>query len=112
MGQFADVPVELMQAALPWNRPPSRQEQHRGDKLAARLTMRFHHRVPDELGTHLNARYLRHLAAGRLLDVPQLSTLQVEEALSTGVVVLQEIYRDHHRFRVSEVIGGAFRADH
>ena len=110
VGQFADVPLELMQAALPWNRPPSREEQHRGARFAARLTMRVHHRVPDELRAHLSARYLRHLAAGRLLDVPQLSTLQVAEALSTGVGMLQEIYSDHHRFRVSDVIAGAFRA--
>ena len=72
--------------------------------------MRVHHRVPDDLRAHLSARYPRHLAAGRLLDVPQLSTLQVAEALSTGVGMLQEIYSDHHRFRVSDLIAGAFRA--
>lgn len=110
VGKFADVPLELMQAALPWNRPPTREEQNRGARFAARLTMRVHHRVPDDLRAHLSARYLRHLAAGRLLDVPQLSTLQVAEALSTGVGMLQEIYSDHHRFRVSNVIAGAFRA--
>lgn len=110
VGQFADVPLELMQAALPWNRPPNRDEQHRGARFAARITMRVNHRVPSELRAHLSARYLRHLAAGRLLDVPQLSTLQVAEALSTGVGMLQDIYSDHHRFRVSDVIAGAFRA--
>jgi hypothetical protein len=72
--------------------------------------MRINHRVPKELRDHLSARYLRHLAAGRLLDVPQLSILQVAEALSTGAGTLQQIYSDHHRFRVSGVISGAFRA--
>ena len=110
VARFHDVPLELAQAALPWDRPPTRTEQNSGARFAARLTMRVNHRVPKDQRDHLNARYLRHLAAGRLLDLPQLSTLQVSEALSTGASMLQQIYSDHHRFRVSDVISGAFRA--
>ena len=106
-------PQRLRDAASPWNKKPSQEQQRRTEQELNAIHGWIWREFSEERGLKadrdlIGLRTLRHNAARRLLEVKQLDLLQIAGLLSTSEDMLRKTYSDHHRFRSNEIIREVF----